>query len=152
MRTKWTAVNLALLMIISTTLAYMVDFEKTNQIHEEDLEENSQVSSVDSRSQTHGEWKFDTTQFAMLEGDDGVLYPCKSSIGISTLGSQYGSGVPVDPHAPQGSGTAWANNQYHQICLSMDADAFHGIMDWTKMVSLGSSTDGRWNNIFSALN
>ena len=87
MRTKWTAINLALLMIISTTLAYMVDFdEKTNKIHEEDLEENSQVSSVDSRSQIHGEWKFDTTQFAMLEGDDGVLlYPCKSSIGLSTI-------------------------------------------------------------------
>ena len=101
MRTKWTAINLALLMIISTTLAYMVDFEKTNKIHEEDLEENSQVSSVDSRSQTHGEWKFDTTQFAMLEGDDGVLYPCKSSIGLSSIDFGGASGIPIDLIAPR---------------------------------------------------
>lgn len=110
MRTKWAAINLALLMIISTTLTYMVDFEETNQIHEEDLEENSQVSSVDSRSQTHAEWKFDTTQFAMLEGDDGVLYPCKSSIGITLGGNLIDPGNPVDPHEPQGSGTAWEDN------------------------------------------
>ena len=110
MRTKWAAINLALLMIISTTLTYMVDFEETNQIKEQDLEKNSQVFSVDSRSQTYAEWKFDTTQFAMLEGDDGVLYPCKSSIGITTAGNLIGSGNPVDPHEPQGSGTAWEYN------------------------------------------
>lgn len=86
MRTKWAAINLALLMIISTTLTYMVDFEETNQIHEEDLEENSQVSGVDSRSQTYAEWKFDTTQFAMMyDNANQDLYPCTTPVGWSVL-------------------------------------------------------------------